>query len=101
MSAQLVSIDPSENELKEKLICQFYFGGTSVCPKEFITRKLDIELIDKITLDPNMTWDTARMLVISYIANYVSWVLMTRVHYKQTEILVSCLILKILVNNSY
>ena len=89
MTDNLVNIDPSENELKEKLICQFYFGSSSVNPKEFISRKLDIELIEQISSDNNMTWDTARMLVINYIANYVSWALMTKMHYKQTEFLVS------------
>ena len=57
-------------------------------------RQLDIELIDKITMDNNMTWDTAKMLVINYLASYVSWVMMTKVHYKQTEILVRQILAK-------
>ena len=89
MSENLVSIDPAENELKEKLICKFYFGGVNCNPKDFINRKLDLHLIDQITNNSNMTWDSARTLVLGYIANYVSWVSMTAVHYKKTELLVS------------
>ena len=89
--SEIISIDPSENELKEKLICQYYFGGSNCSPKDFINRKLDLQLIDKISTDTGMTWDSARTLVLGYIANYVSWVNMTAVHYKKTEIMVKSL----------
>ena len=88
MADNLINIDPAENELKEKLICKFYFGGVSCHPKDFINRKLDLLLIDQITNDNNMTWDSARSLVLGYISNYVSWVSMTSIHYKKTEIMV-------------
>ena len=88
MTDHLVNIDPSDNDLKEKLISQYYFGGVNCCPKDFINRNMDLHLINQINNDPNMTWDGAKSMVLNYIANYCCWVSMTNKHYQETEFLV-------------
>lgn len=89
--SDLVPVPAAESELKEKLICHYYFGGVNINPKDFINRNLDTALIEQISSNPDLSLDTARSLVLNYIANYCSWVQMTRTHHQKTELAVSLL----------
>ena len=79
VKSDILPIDTEVALLKEEVLVKYYYGKANVSAGDFINANL-ISILDTQLLTDEMPLSKAKILVFEYLANYVNWAGLAKLH---------------------